>query len=338
MKSAMTHQIYINYTKSMEVACGMLRLNPETGRPVETNYARPVRPAETILLACIDIFTDGEDFPAASMIDSIIDEGFRKIGKLKQRTWYREATGSGQFEIIWRPGFPGDPESVKHAVHDVVARLHGFGEQRGHYCGKPAQLFRYSERRFLEESLTRGRFLIKPATAYDDLVDDDGRQDNELRREFPRDPHSLIITTLDGTVLQPKGPVHFVNTRAADYYVLCLSMEYSRTAEAEFTDIDACLLIKDPAAFAERLHAGIETVLENWAGLEAPVSYGEKSVYGVCFTKPVRHEAQGEFRFAWTPTDVNNASPRLKEFFIEIGSIEDIAEIRPLPSQAAGTQ
>jgi len=184
----------------------------------------------------------------------------------------------------------------------------------------------------LIDALKHGRFRINQATYYNDLSDDPARQDDELKREFVREPSSLTIKTAAGQTLTPIGPVKFISKRASDYHVLCLSMEYTKAVADEFKDVDACLVIKDPGEFAQRMHAAIEKTKPDVSGLEAPVSYGTKSAFGICFSKKVGYAVQSEFRFAWTAKDERAAAKPLEPFFVEIGSIEDIAELRDLPT------
>ena len=327
----MGYDIYVNYLASMEAHVGVLQRDTHNGDVKDMEYARSEKPADTKLLACVSVFSGEKDFPSPDLINEIIDEGFQQIGNPEKATLYQKTTKRGGLELMWRPGFPNAPASAKAAIHEAAAVIKAGGRDIGVYCGKPARLFRYGKRDHLTQALEGGKFRINPATFYNDLTDDPARQDDELRRTFLRDPGSLTIKTSDGKVLTPKGPVKFVSTRAADYYVLCLSMEYSVDVANEFKGTDACLVIRDPVEFAERLHAGIEKVLPDYTGFEAPVSYGAKSIRGVCFTKVAGYAVQSEFRFAWSTMKADAAPAKLEPFFVEIGSITDIAELVDLP-------
>ncbi len=315
----------------MEAHIGVLVRDTYNGPVRNMDFARPVAPQNTSLMAYVSVFTNGNDFPNAELIDEVIDEGFQQIGNPERATTYTRHTTNGSFEFMWRLGFPRNPQSAKHAIHEVIARLQGPGSGSGVYIGRPDCLFRYGRRDHLIAALEHGRFRIGNAAYYNDLVDDPARQDDELRRIFERDPNSLLITTQDGVVLQPRGNVRFVSSRASDYYVFCLSMDYTRSVAEQFDGSDACLRINNPAEFADRLHAGIQRLLPDFTGIDAPVSYGARSALGVCFTKSNDYAVQSEFRFAWTRTNETAVPLALNPVFIEIGSIGDIAELVDLP-------
>jgi hypothetical protein len=327
----MGYDIYINYLASMEAHIGALVRDSHGGEVKDLEFARPSQPADTKILACVSVFSSARDFPSTALINEIIDEGFQHIGNPAKATLYKQATKSGSLELMWRPGFPNDPASAKAAIHEAAAVIKAAGPDLGIYCGKPARLFRYGKRDHLAQALEIGRFRINPATFYNDITDDPARQDDEMCRTFVRDPDSLVIKTSSGTLLTPKGPVKFVSKRAEDYYVLCFSIEYSAAVANEFKGTDTCLVIRDPIEFTERLHAGIVNRLPDYKGFEAAVSYGTKSALGVCFTKVAGYSVQSEFRFAWTSTKNPAAPVKLDPFFVEIGSIKDIAELVDLP-------
>jgi hypothetical protein len=328
----MGYEIYVNYLASMEAHIGVLVRDTFNG-PVrrDMEFARPVAPHNTQLLAYVSVFSNGNDFPNAATVDQVIDEGLQQIGNPARATTYTQHTANGTFQLMWRPGFPATSEGAKRAIHEVVARLGHPGTDNAIYAGRPDRLFRYGRRDHLLAALRQGRFRIGNAAYYNDLAGDAARQDDELRRAFEREPSSLVIRTQDGTVLQPRGNVRFVSSRASDYYVFCLSMDYTRAVAEQFNGSEACLRINNPEVFAERLHAGVEAQLPHFTGLDAPVSYGTRSVHGVCFTKANGYTVQSEYRFAWTNTDDARNRLTLDPIFIGIGSIEDIAEIVELP-------
>jgi hypothetical protein len=327
----MKRKFYISYSASMEAHIGMLTYDSEGKLLNDMEYARSVRPENSRLLAYVAVYVNGSEIPTAAAIDEIIDDGFQQIGIPELQMLYEKQTKNGRFELLWRPGFPSTAASAKATIHEVVAKLRGSGMDTVVYCGKPEQLFRYGTRGHLTEALKLGRFRIAPAKSYGDLSDDPARQDDELRRTFKKSAESLVITTTDGAILKPKGEVKFVSKRAADYYVLCLSMEQSRTVAEQFTGCETCLVIKDPVQFTNRLHAEIQRILPDYTGFGAPVSYGSKSQFGICFTKSDTFSVQSEFRFAWTKANETGSGSALSAFFVEIGSIEDIAELVDLP-------
>lgn len=201
-------------------------------------------------------------------------------------------------------------------------------------CTRPPKLYRYSERKWLEQAMTEGRFLLKPASSYRDLEMDPARQDDELVRTRQSPPERVsIILQGTGQEIRPIGPVTYTNTSHTDYLVLCFSSRWGEDLFTSFPGTDACLVIHDVETFAERLHAVVEAESPGWAGIDAPVSYTQLDRLGVPFFKPERHASQAEFRFAWYPRDPR---PRLEAISIRIGCLTGIAEIRPGPSDLFG--
>lgn len=201
-------------------------------------------------------------------------------------------------------------------------------------CTRPPKLYRYSERRWLERALAEGEFLLKPASSYRDFEMDPARQDDELVRIRQSSPEHVSITLQrTGQEIRPTGPVTYTNTSLTDYLVLCFSSRWGEDLFTMFPGTDACLVIHDVEAFAERLHAVVEDQLIGWAGMDAPVSYDRLDRLGVPFFKPERHATQAEFRFAWYPSVPN---PRLEAVPVRMGSLATMAEIRPLAGGLQG--
>jgi len=57
---------------------------------------------------------------------------------------------------------------------------------------RPNKLYRYSEKKWLERSLTLGEFRLRPASDYNTVENDTARQDNELLR-IRKSPASSVI-------------------------------------------------------------------------------------------------------------------------------------------------
>jgi hypothetical protein len=196
-------------------------------------------------------------------------------------------------------------------------------------CTRPPKLYRYSERKWLEQAMAEGRFLLKPASSYRDLERDPARQDDELVRIRQSPPeHVSIILQRTGQEIRPIGPVTYTNTSHSDYLVLCFSSRWGEDLFTAFPGTDTCLVIHDVETFAESLHAVVEAQLPGWAGIDAPVSYTNLDRLGVAFFKPERHATQAEFRFAWYPLDPR---PKLEAISIRMGCLAGLAEIRPGP-------
>jgi hypothetical protein len=106
---------------------------------------------------------------------------------------------------------------------------------------------------------------------------------------------------------------------------LSLAREWNERLFDLFAGADSCLVIHDTEEFGERIHRAAKRILPSWAGIDAAVSYGSHSPLGAVFSKARCDAAQKEWMFAWRPTQF---ALSLNPVFIQIGNIEDIAELR----------
>lgn len=195
---------------------------------------------------------------------------------------------------------------------------------------KPKKLYRYSERKWLEQSLEFGEFRLRPASDYKQQETDAARNDDELVR-FNRSPAaSVSINNLNtGQAIKPICDVVYTTEVGTNYLTLCFSERWDEQLFEDFPDTDACLIIHKVEDFCERLHRAAEIALPHWSGIDAAVIYGGISGLGAIFSKPLQFIPQHEWRFAWQPRErVVDISP----FQLTIGSIADIAEIVDRPA------
>lgn len=194
----------------------------------------------------------------------------------------------------------------------------------------PPKLYRYSERKWLERSLERGEFRLRPASEYKLQETDLARHDDELVRVNTSPASSVKITILDtGQEVKPVGDIVYQSEVGTNYFTVCFSKVWDEHLFEEFPNTDSCLVIHDVHEFRERFHSAAELVLPQWAGIDDAVVYGRQSQLGAIFSKPPKFIYQHEWRFAWhPPRPIEQLSP----ITVEIGSIADIAEIvdRPL--------
>jgi hypothetical protein len=128
---------------------------------------------------------------------------------------------------------------------------------------RPPKFYRYSERRWLERSLTLGEFRLRPPAA---------------------------------------DPVALAASKPAAYLTLSLTSAWKESLFDAFAGADSCLIIHDTEQFGERIHRAAKLALPSWAGIDAPVSYGRPSPLGSVFSKARDEAAQNEWMFAWRPT------------------------------------
>lgn len=168
-------------------------------------------------------------------------------------------------------------------------------------CQRPPALYRYSQQALLERSLTLGEFCLRPAADH--------------------------MQAVPVTVGEPILPFRARAVAShATYLTLSLAQAWDESLFDEFGGADCCLVIRRVEEFGERIHRAAAGMLPNWAGIDAAISYGAPSPLGAAFSKTRDHARQREWLFAWRPI---NATMALSPVTIRIGSIEDIAELRP---------
>lgn len=197
----------------------------------------------------------------------------------------------------------------------------------------PPKLYRYSEREWLERSLSLGEFRLRPASEYKDQEVDSARHDDELVRTS-KSPGSSVRITLEnsGQIIRPTGEVVYRSEVGTNYFAICFSKRWDERLFDEFSKADSCLVIHDVEEFCNRLHSAVEVLLPDWAGFDAAVEYGKQSKHGAVFSKPAQFTLQHEWRFAWRPSvRIEHLDP----IIFKIGSIRDIAEIVGRPAYVA---
>lgn len=195
---------------------------------------------------------------------------------------------------------------------------------------RPPKLYRYARCRWNLKSLLAGEFRLAPASDYVSIEDDSARQDNELVREETTPGNMVTVTHLPtGKPIKVTGNVHYRDEIGTDYYTLCMSTVWEPLLFQEFKDSTSCLVIHEPDEFCERVHFYAEKQLKHWAGIDAPVSYLQKSRLGPAFSKPWKYLVQKEWRFAWHPPVRH---PKLSPIFIRIGKIDRFAELLRRPA------
>lgn len=159
---------------------------------------------------------------------------------------------------------------------------------------RPAKLYQYAPRAVLERSLSLGEFRLQPPT-----TGPAGEQIFPFKSAAPR--------------------------AAAQYLTLALANAWDAKLFDVTADADCCLVIHNPEEFGERLHRAAQRALPNWAGIDAPVSYGIPSPLGDAFSRPKQDAARKEWLFAWRPV---HATMSVSPIMIQIGSMAGIAELR----------
>lgn len=159
---------------------------------------------------------------------------------------------------------------------------------------RPATLYRYASRAVLERALLLGEFQLRAS------AEPGASREQILPFGAPAGGQAVFLT-------------------------LALSTVWDESQFDAGAGIDACLMIRNPELFGERIHRAAERALPQWAGMDAAIAYGVPSPLGAAFTRPREFIAQKEWLFAWRPAQRGMS---LNPVVIQIGNIEGIAELR----------
>lgn len=189
-------------------------------------------------------------------------------------------------------------------------------------------LFKYSKSIYLKQAINEKKIRISPASSYDDPSLNLAIRDKELELSINPSPSELKMKAYDGKTGEYKGdisPSNFVHTTRSktNYYVYCLSLSFSPRLFLDF-DADACLIIRKPSEFQEKILSAFEAKVQNWSGVGQKVCYidplncpiGDIDVFS---SKDFRYAYQREYRFIWLPSTPVQG---LDHVFIEMPDIE----------------
>jgi hypothetical protein len=207
---------------------------------------------------------------------------------------------------------------------------------------KPGKfLFKFGKQEHLKRTLENGLIRLAPASSYSDPSLNYAIQDDELRFTLQMPAKDTWIQRVDEQTLKPVGDrikvlrnISFTRTVPTDYYVYCLSALFPFRAFDDF-QADACLVIKQPKQFIERVLLAGFAKLPNWFARVDAVDYldplrTKPEDVRAFFAKHFRYSYQKELRIIWVP---ESRQPNLKPIFIETGALHEIAELTVLPSK-----
>lgn len=217
---------------------------------------------------------------------------------------------------IVKPSFPDIPKAV--------TAIAGIDHKNKEY------FYKFGREEFLHQSLKRGIFRISPASCYADPSLNKAMQDDELNITLIMPSMDVKITSskLKNETIKPFGNVQCTLTAASNYYVYCIASAYTYREYDDF-DADSCLVVKDPRLFTRKIMQSVGSALNGFNGFASHVKYIDPfnthpNSVDVFFSKHFRYAYQNEYRLMWVPAEpVRDLAP----IFIEIGSIEDIAEL-----------
>jgi len=189
-------------------------------------------------------------------------------------------------------------------------------------------IFRYGELRWMREFL-KGSVRLSAAYNYCSMENDGARFDDELNKHRFMPAAYTRITTASGQDIPLKSDIRS-SISAPNYYVLCTSCEWSPELFVEFK-ADACVVIRRPDIFAERLQAAAGRELNGWYFLDGSVLYFDpyewtkEQPFDAPNCKDFKFAYQREYRFLWDPMDTG--LPAFGHWYLNLGPLDDIAEL-----------
>ncbi|WP_299195950.1 hypothetical protein [uncultured Amphritea sp.] len=215
---------------------------------------------------------------------------------------------------IVNPSFPSPPKAK-----DAIEKIGGIPD---------GALFKFGKAEHLDDMYRKGSIRIAPASYYDDPSLNSAIRDDELSFTVQAKPESVQIKNNKGDEIKPKGNVSFTIESTTNYYVSCFAQKYTFREYDDF-EADACIVIREPGIFIERMIHSLEAGVSDFTGYAAPVKYIDPLVakskdVEVFISKHFRYAYQNEFRIIWLP---EKQVKKLDALFINIGSMEDYSDI-----------
>lgn len=198
----------------------------------------------------------------------------------------------------------------------------------------PQCLAKFGKREHIALSMKKGRLRIAPASTYNDPSLNAAQMDEELLHNV-RTPNEHIKIKLygkdplDGSEFEfpPQWGELFRYMQVSNFYVWCCGLGYDARLFKEF-EADSALIITDQEKFANRLSIAVAQKVPSAKFQHGGIIYydphtTQRDQLIPAFSKNFNYLYQNEYRFVWwMPQDQT-----LDSFFVELGSIEDIAHI-----------
>jgi hypothetical protein len=196
-------------------------------------------------------------------------------------------------------------------------------------------LVKFGHREHMLEFYKRGRLRIAPASTYADPSLNAAVRDNELSLDAYGLQSEVLIEVFDPTTrarkgaTKPIGNLTYTSRSKTNYYVYCTGLSLDHRLFGAF-DYNACVIVRDHAAFEDRLSKAVAAYLPGWIGGGGPVHYIDpynctKGDIDAFFGKHHKFWYQREYRCAWIPS--GQPARVLSPFFVELGSMRDICQL-----------
>lgn len=198
----------------------------------------------------------------------------------------------------------------------------------------PQCLAKFGKHQHILPALKEGRIRIAAASAYNDPSLNAAQMDEELQHHV-RTPNECIVArfygkrTPDGAEEEffPEWGEMFRYMQVSNFYVWCCGLGYDARLFKEF-EADAALIVTDQKAFADRFSGAVAKQKPSGRYEHRGIGYydpytTQRNQLVPAFSKNIKYLYQNEYRFVWWMPE----SEALDPFFVELGSLEDIATI-----------
>lgn len=195
-------------------------------------------------------------------------------------------------------------------------------------------LLKFSQKEFVDDMYKFGRFRISPASYYAKGSHLRAVKDLEMNRNYRLKAINDVINgnnsfDFQGQAIDIKNGVVPVEFLMDDYYLFCSCKEINRRMPTDF-EADSVLIIKNKQEFLKRLKDELFISYPDWEFIERDVHYYDPyndlpTDRNQEFYKHLAYAYQKEHRCILRPK--HPIKEKLKAFFIEVGSLEDIAEV-----------
>jgi len=218
-------------------------------------------------------------------------------------------------------------------LRDTASSSYRSPRLRTPFAGSPSCFAKFGKRDHIRDAFERGSLRIAPASAYNDSSLNAAQADLELEH-YSVTPNEHLMFRLRGLNSQGKEIVMpaqhkelFRYMLVRNFYVWCCSLGYDARLFHDF-EADAVLVVRDKTAFQKRLFAAAQKQIHAAKQIGGELNYYDpytirREQLTPMFSKNIRYLYQNEYRFAWTMPEDSMLAP----FFVELGPLDDIAEI-----------
>jgi hypothetical protein len=206
-----------------------------------------------------------------------------------------------------------------------------------------AILVKFGSRRHMSDLLLSGRGRISLASTYNDESLGYARTDDESYTTGyvdPSDAHRFMVIGGEGNFSAGSdinvpylGSVPVTIRANTPFYVYCMADVADPRLFDDFAEADACVVVKHPDDFKERIERQCAAKLPGWKFLAGPVIYFDPFF---CrphqmipfFWKHFRFGYQKEYRLVWLPpTREHVTAPLVEHIYFDLGPLTDCAEL-----------